>query len=131
LIALLEPRRYRDVLLSLLADYRERGRLPRWVYKDTDPAYMEGDPALSAIAEGVCRGLVPRADAVQLYRAGLKLRARRGSPPRASTVLEYGVNDFALALVAHALGHRGEARKLASASLAYRSLRSGGFLEGT
>src|SRR4051794_33937099 len=93
LLALLEPRRYRDVLLSLLADYRERGKLPRWVDKDTDPAYMEGDPALPAIADGVCRGLVPRAAARSLYAAGLKLRQRRGPPPRASTTLEYGVDD--------------------------------------
>jgi putative alpha-1,2-mannosidase len=132
LLALLEPRRYRDVLLSLLADYRDRGHLPRWVEKDTDPAYMEGDPVLPAIAEGVCRGLVPRAAAGQLYRAGLALRRRRARPPRASTALEYGADDFALALVADALGHARDARSLARASLAYRSLPpGGGYLEGT
>jgi putative alpha-1,2-mannosidase len=141
LLALLDPRRYRDVLLSLLADYRQRGKLPRWVEKDTDPAYMEGDPALPAIADGVCRGLVSRGDAEALYRAGLKQRRRRGPPPRASTTLEYGVDDFALALVADRLGHRRDARRLASASLAYRSLLDpashwvrgdlSSFLEGT
>ncbi|MFL5887223.1 MAG: glycoside hydrolase domain-containing protein [Thermoleophilaceae bacterium] len=132
LLALLEPRRDRDVLLSLLADYRQRGKLPRWVDRDTDPAYMEGDPALPAIADGVCRGLVSRPDASALYDAGLKLRRRRDRPAaRASTAYEYGVDDFALALVADRLGRRRDARRLASASLAYRSPLGGGFLEGT
>jgi putative alpha-1,2-mannosidase len=122
LLALLEPPRYRDILLSLVADYRERGKLPRWAEKNTDPAYMEGDPALPAIADGVCRGLVPRVAARELYGAGLKLRSRRGHPGRTSTALEYGVDDFALALVGDALGLHRDARRLAAASLAYRSL---------
>jgi len=122
LLALLEPRRYRDVLLSMLADYRQRHRLPRWAEKDTDPAYMEGDPAIPAIAEGFCRGLLPRSAARPLYVAGLALRAHRAAAPRASAVLEYGVADFGLALIAQGLGRRVDARKLASASLAYRSL---------
>ena len=132
LLALLEPRRYRDLLLSLLADYRDRRRLPRWPEKDTDPAYMEGDPALPAIADGVCRGLVPRAAAGQLYRAGMASRRHRPKPPRESTALQYGLDDFALALVADALGRAREARTLAAQSLAYRSPPGdGGFLEGT
>jgi putative alpha-1,2-mannosidase len=121
LLALLEPRRYRDTLLSLLADYRERGKLPRWAEKNTDPAYMEGDPALPAIADGVCRGLVPRSAAGELYGAGVKLRSRRGHPARTSTALEYAVDDLALALAGDALGLHRDARRLAAASLAYRS----------
>ena len=99
LLALIQPRRYREMLLSLLADYREGGKLPRWGEQNVDAAHMSGDPAIPAIAEGVCRGLldalrgrgaVPRrrSDLVRAAQAGAgaaRVPARQRRAPRSST----------------------------------------------
>ena len=130
LLAVTQPERYRDMLLSLLADARQLGHLPRWGEQDTDPAHMSGDPAIPAIADGVCRGLLKPADAEALYQAAVALRARRDPaldrlgylPGNPGTTLEYGVADFSLALVADALGHEADAARLEQASLNYRNV---------
>jgi len=130
LLALTQPARYRDMLLSLLADYREGGKLPRWGEQNIDAAHMSGDPAVPAIAEGVCRGLLGRDDAEALYRAAVALQAARKPeldrlgylPGAAGTTLEFGVADFSLALMADALGHGDDARRWREQSLRYRNL---------
>ena len=130
LLALIQPERYRDMLLSLLADFREGGKLPRWGEQNVDSAHMSGDPAVPAITEGVCRGLLDRDDAEALYRASVDLQAARKPeldrlgylPGNAGTTLEYGVADFSLALMADALGYGEEARRWREQSLRYRNL---------
>jgi predicted alpha-1,2-mannosidase len=130
LLALMQPERYRDMLLSLLADHREGGKLPRWKEQSIDAAHMSGDPAIPMIADGICRGQVAGDDAFALYGAARALVARRDAalgrlgwlPGRPGTTLEYGVADFALALIAHKLGKPGEARDWARRSLYYRNI---------
>jgi predicted alpha-1,2-mannosidase len=130
LLALIQPERYREMLRSLLAAYRQAGKLPRWGEQNFDAAHMSGDPAIPAIAEGVCRGLVDRTTAEALYRAAADLTQRRRPeldrlgylPMSPGTTLEFGVADFALALIADALGHDGDARRRLSDSLRYRSI---------
>ena len=130
LLALIQPERYREMLLSLLADHREAGKVPRWKEHSIDPAHMSGDPAIPMIAEGVCRGEVAGDDAFALYEAARALVAHRDAalaklgwlPNRAGTTLEYGVADFALALMANKLGKRADARELARRSLYYRNI---------
>jgi predicted alpha-1,2-mannosidase len=129
-LALTQRARYRDMLTSLLADAREGGKLPRWGEQSTDPAHMSGDPAVPMIADGVCRGVLDRATAGALYREAVALRARRPPeldrlgylPDRPGTTLEYGVADFALALMAQALGHEADAARWLAASLVYRNV---------
>jgi predicted alpha-1,2-mannosidase len=135
LLATIAPDRYRDMLLSLLAVHREGGKLPRWGEHNIDPAHMSGDPAIQTIADGVCRGVLGRTDAEALYRAAVALLGHREpelaelgylplerSSRGAGTTLEYGVADFALALVADALGEREDAARWREASLRYRLL---------
>ena len=130
LLALIQPERYREMLLSLLADHREGGKLPRWKEHSIDAAHMSGDPAIPMIADGICRGEVAGDDAFALFEAAKALVGHRDAalaklgwlPDRAGTTLEFGVADFALALIAHKLGKRGEARALAERSLYYRNL---------
>jgi predicted alpha-1,2-mannosidase len=130
LLALIQPARYREMLLSLLADHREGGKVPRWKEQSIDAAHMSGDPAIPMIAEGVCRGEVAGDDAFALYEASAALAGHRDAalaklgwlPNRPGTTLEYGVADFALALMAHKLGKRKEARALAERSLYYRNV---------
>jgi predicted alpha-1,2-mannosidase len=138
LLASLWPGRYRDMLLSLLADAREGGRLPRWGEQDLDAGHMSGDPAIPAIVDGYCRGVlrgVPSAEIHGLYDAMKALVAKREpawqakgylplqtSSRGAGTTLEYGVADFALAVMAHELGQAADARRFSSLALAYRRL---------
>ena len=130
LIATIQPERYRDMLLSLLADHREGGFIPRWKEQSIDADHMSGDPTIPMIADGVCRGLVKRKEAIALYDAAKALVTRRDPkllelgwlPDRPGTTLEYGVADFALALVAHRLGLAGEAAEHLQRALNYQNL---------
>src|SRR4051812_9341297 len=129
-LAMTQPDRYRDMLRSLLADALEGGKLPRWGEQSIDPAHMSGDPAIPMIADGVCRGVLDATTAEALYQQAVALRARRPAeldalgylPDRPGTTLEYGVADFALALMASALGHEADAQRWLQASLNYRNI---------
>lgn len=130
LIATIQPQRYREMLLSLLADYREGGFIPRWQEQTIDADHMSGDPAIPMVADGICRGIVKRKEATALYDAAKALVARRDPkllelgwlPDRPGTTLEYGVADFALALIAHRLGLAAEAAEHLQRSLNYRNI---------
>jgi predicted alpha-1,2-mannosidase len=130
LLATLQPRRYRDMLLSMY-DFRRLGsKLPRWGEQNLDANHMSGDPAIPMIADGYCRGLVGRDGARKLYAASRDLVGRRDPalaklgylPEAAGTTLEYGVADFALGLMAHGMGRRTDAKRLVHDSLRYRKL---------
>jgi predicted alpha-1,2-mannosidase len=129
LLALTQPKRYRDMLGSLLATAREAGKLPRWGEQSIDAAHMSGDPIVPMIADGYCRGMLDDETAEALYGESLALRDRRDAvlaqkgylPGRPGTTLEYGVADFALALMADGLGHDEDAAALLKASLNYRN----------
>ncbi|MEY2567110.1 MAG: hypothetical protein QOE35_1639 [Actinomycetota bacterium] len=135
LLATIQPDRYRDILLSLAADYREGGQLPRWAEQNFDAAHMSGDPAIPMIADGVCRGLLDRPEdasaLADLYQGAVELAdvhrpPELGSlgylPGRPGTTLEYGVADFSLALLANRLGHPADADHFLAGSLRYRSV---------
>ena len=130
LVATIQPERYRDMLLSLLADHREGGFIPRWKEQSIDAAHMSGDPAIPMITDGACRGLLKRKDALGLYDAAKNLVTRRDPallqlgwlPDRPGTTLEYGVADFALALLAHRLGLDADAAEHLQRSLNYRNI---------
>ena len=130
LIATIQPDRYRDMLLSLLADHREGGFIPRWKEQSIDADHMSGDPAIPMITDGVCRGVVKRKEALALYGAAKGLVQRRDPallqlgwlPDRPGTTLEYGVADFSLALLAHRLGMDAEAAEHLQRSLNYRNI---------
>ena len=129
LLATLQPDRYRDMLRSLLDDYRLGGKLPRWAEQNVDPAHMSGDPSIPMIAEGYCRGLLGDREAAGLYGAAVDLVGRRSPelarlgwlPDNAGTTLEYGVADFALAVMADGLGKGGDASRWLAGSLRYRN----------
>jgi predicted alpha-1,2-mannosidase len=129
-LALTRPARYREMLASLLADAQQGGRLPRWGEQSIDAAHMSGDPAVPMIADGVCRGLLDRRTATALYEQAVALRGHRPAeldalgflPMRPGTTLEYGIADFALALMADALGRHAEAQRWLAASLNYRNV---------
>jgi predicted alpha-1,2-mannosidase len=131
LLATLQPRRYRDMLLTLLANYREGGRVPRWGEQNFDANHMSGDPAIPMITDGVCRGgILSKAEAEDLLLAANNLVKRREAsleqigylPDRPGTTLEFGVADFALALLADSVGRGDEAVAALTDSLRYRNI---------
>ncbi|HWH29596.1 MAG TPA: GH92 family glycosyl hydrolase [Mycobacteriales bacterium] len=138
LLATVWPDRYRDMLLSLLQIARERGHLPRWAEQNLDPAHMSGDPAIPLVVDGFCRGVLDDVDPAlvdELYAEMVELVDRREtawhdkgylplqtSSRGAGTTLEYGVADFALAVMADATGRPGDADRFAAESRNYRAL---------
>jgi predicted alpha-1,2-mannosidase len=87
------------------------------------------------IADGVCRGIVGGEEAQALYDEAVKLLGRRPAGLDAkgylsladaryavATTLEYGIADFALALIAQRLGRDDEAQRWLAQSLNYRNL---------
>jgi putative alpha-1,2-mannosidase len=78
---------------------------------------MSGDPVVPMIADGYCRGLLDDDLAAALYDESVALRSHRPKeldelgflPGKPGTTLEYGVADFALALMADGLGRTEEA----------------------
>ncbi|MEY2425658.1 MAG: hypothetical protein QOI61_1230, partial [Actinomycetota bacterium] len=134
LLATLYPRRYADMLRSQLTAAQQQGHLPRWAEQNSDPGYMTGDPAVPMIADGVCRGIVKGDEAQALYAEAVALQARRepGLLPKGyltlaearyavATTLEYGVADFALALMQHQSEGQADERSVLG-SVRYRNL---------
>ena len=143
--AVLDPVRYRDMVDSLRDVAAKGGRLPRWQLGANNPGYMSGDPALPFIGEAWCRGILDEERRTELaVRMRDLVDARRpeyrdlgylpvpppdtpfaaveGGPREAGTTLEYGVADFALALMEDADGRTAEADALVASSLGYRRL---------
>ncbi len=145
LLAEIQPTRYRDMLRSLLAFQQQGGRLPRWQQGPLDASHMSGDPVIPFIGEGWCRGLLSRDERQALLPAMQALEASRreqialgylpeekpgnafeqivGGGGSTGTTLEYGLADFALALMADSAGQSDEATRLAQQSLNYRNLQ--------
>ena len=133
LTATISPRRYRDMVLSQLDNYRRSGRIPRFGEQNIDANHMSGDPAIPMIVDGYCRGVldgVAPADIEDLYRGmtelatvhrPAELRDLGYLPNQPGRTLEYGGADFALALMANELGKTTDAARWREQSLNYRN----------
>ncbi len=138
------PEIYGDMLRSLLAFHEQAGFLPRWRQGPGDASHMSGDPMMPFIGEAWCRGQLDETLRAQLWPALTNLVARRpaelaqlgylpvskpanlieqieGGSGRAGTTLEFGIADFALALMAQSAAPN-EAAAIARRSLNYRNL---------
>lgn len=126
LLSWIQPTRYVEMLRSLHAVAVQGGRLPHWGWMDRYADFMNGNPALPVIADGICRGIVPRDLAQALLTDGARLALddgpddlvahrdpvylQKGYVPHdvndsgAASTLEYATNAFSLALAADALG---------------------------
>jgi hypothetical protein len=145
LLAVIDPDAYRDMVGSMLDLHRTTGSLPRWQLAHINTGSMSGDPAIPFIAEAWCRGLVDKPIADELYDAMWSLASRRseeylrlgylpvpqpsdpadlidGGPRETGTTLEFGVAEFALALVADASGRTTDHDVLLQRSTGYRHL---------
>lgn len=137
--AVINPDAYRDMLHSL-ADFADQngGVLPRWQLGPNNPGYMSGDPVIPFIGEGWCRGLVDDTDLATRLEAQMRHLLERREPAwrdlgylptehaplwaqfeaggrDAGKTLEYGLADFALALIT-------DEEELVESSQAYEAL---------
>ena len=141
-LTLVYPERQLDMVRTLLSMYNEQGRLPRWELYGRETLTMEGDPAVSMIADTWLRGL-RQFDVELAYEAMRKAVMERGDtsllrpdnddysrlgyvPLRekhdnsVSHALEYATADYALSRMAAALGKTEDARLFSARSLGYR-----------
>ncbi|MFY9588899.1 MAG: GH92 family glycosyl hydrolase [Actinomycetota bacterium] len=142
LLALIAPDRFRDMATSMLRIAQEGGRLPRWNLMNQYADFMNGEPAIPAIVDGFCRGVVAPADVEPLYEAMRTLAldpAHHRDPvyleagfipydlvnSGASSTLEHAIADFALALMAERLGKTADRDALLKLAANYRNVVDG------
>lgn len=132
------PDRQLDMLRSLLAMGEAIGYLPRWPLAGHETGVMAGSPADMVIAESYLKGIrgFDANRAFQLMKQaalqGIGTRNRHcnehGFCPADKTggsvseTLEYAYSDFAIALLARALGEEADFRLFSERSKAYRHL---------
>jgi predicted alpha-1,2-mannosidase len=149
LLALLQPNRVDDMIQSLLAEYRESGlhSTPIWPLWGNETWCMIGYHSVPVIVDAYLKGF-RGFDAEAAYQAmkdtamhdrnGLKSYKELGyvaSEPHGeatSRTIEYAVDDWCLAKMADALGHKDDARLFYQRCANYRNLfdRTVGFFRG-
>ena len=149
LLALLQPGRVDDMIQSMLAEYRESGlhTTPIWPLWGNETWCMIGYHSIAVIVDAYFkgfRGFDPETayqamrDTAMQDRNGLKSYKELGyvaSKPReeaTSRTIEYAVDDWCLAKMAEALGHKEDAQIFYQRSANYRNLfdRTVGFFRG-
>lgn len=125
LLDLIDPQRVHDVMLSYLADYQQRGTIPRWVQANLDYGIMGGDSGSIVVAQAIADGIVTGTPADALYAAIVKqgetmpplsprehldAYVKGGYIPNdvsgigTSETQEYAIADCAISLLAHSRG---------------------------
>jgi predicted alpha-1,2-mannosidase len=143
LMTLIQPQRQRDMIRSLLDTYDHTGWLPDARVAGHNGSTQGGSNGDVVIADAVVKGL-GGFDAAKAYEAikkdgdvesdnpmahgrALKDYVRLGYMPLSETrsgsrTMEYAYNDFAIAQVAHALGHEEDARRFHERALGWQKL---------
>ncbi|WP_051238676.1 GH92 family glycosyl hydrolase [Gaetbulibacter saemankumensis] len=141
LMSLAYPRQQLDMINSMLGMYEENGWLPKWELNSTETFTMVGDPASIVITDTYLKGIhdfdVDKAYKAMLksadqitenpLRPGLKDYLEKGylttlSKGSVSTTQEYNIADYAISLMAKALGKNDDYKRFFKRSLSYRKL---------
>ena len=149
LLTLLQPQRVDDMVQSMLAEYQEAGNhsTPIWPLWGNETWCMIGYHSVAVIVEAYLKGF-RGFDAEAAYQAmrdtamqdrnGLKsyrelgyVASTRGGEATSRTI-EYTLDDWCLARMAEALGHKEDAQLFYQRSANYRNLfdRTVGFFRG-
>ncbi|HEX9600112.1 MAG TPA: glycoside hydrolase family 92 protein, partial [Mariniflexile sp.] len=141
LMSLVYPKQQSDMVKSMLEMYDENGWLPKWELNSTETFTMVGDPASIVIADTYLKG-IQDFDVQKAYKAmlkgadqiehnplrnGLKDYIEKGyvttsEKGSVSTTQEYNASDYAISLLAKALGKKDDANRFKNRSLSYRKL---------
>lgn len=124
LLALVYPKRARDMLRSIVEMQKESGHFPRWELAGTETFAQDGDPVIALLADGFAKGL-PGIDYEAVFQELMKSsdnREQNSYRPlykqylettfvpyeldsnAASSTLEYAHNDWSMARLAQSLG---------------------------
>ncbi|MCW7942027.1 lipoprotein [Streptomyces hygroscopicus] len=144
--ALVAPQVASDTAQSMVDDYQQTGRLPKWSENNGETYVMVGDPADQIIADfyafgargfdtaTALKGMVTEATEPNNNRPGLDYLEQLGWLPSngrygccdyygaASTTLEYASADFAVSALAGALGDTADQRRLVNRAQNWRNL---------
>ena len=148
LMTLVYPERQIDMVRSMVDMYKEWGWMPKWELFGRETFTMEGDPAVPVIADTWLKGLRDF-DIETAYEAFVKSATTSGKDNlmrpdvdpyiekgyiplgmysadpsgdnSVSHALEYYIADYALSLLADALGHKDDAERFLKQSLQYRN----------
>jgi predicted alpha-1,2-mannosidase len=141
LTSLVYPKQQSDMIKSMLDMYDENSWLPKWELNSTETFTMVGDPASIVIVDACLKGIqdfdfnkayyamLKGADNAENnpLRPGLKEYIEKGYlstnyPGPVSTTLEYNTSDYAISLLAKALGEKDDYKRFTKRSLSYRKL---------
>ena len=141
LMALIYPKQQSDMIKSMLDMYEENGWLPKWELNSTETFTMVGDPASIVISDTYLKG-IQDFDVEKAYQAMIKsANTLEGNPLRpglkdyiekgflttdhegpVSTTQEYNAADYAIAVLAKALGKEEDYKTFKKRSISYRKL---------
>ncbi|MEU7058523.1 lectin [Streptomyces sp. NPDC046197] len=148
--ALLAPEVASDTAQSMVDDYRQTGRFPKWSENNGETYVMVGDPADAIIADyyafgardfdtaAALKGMVANATGANNNRPGLDYLEQLGYLPSngsygccnyygpTATTLEYDSADFAVSALAGALGDTADQRRFANRAQDWRNLFNSG-----
>ncbi|MEU6217507.1 lectin [Streptomyces sp. NPDC047022] len=144
--ALIAPKAASDTAQSMLDDYRQTGRFPKWSENNGETYVMVGDPADEIIAgyyafgardfdsAAALKAMAAEATGTNNNRPGLGYLGQLGWLPSdgsygccnyygpTSTALEYNSADFAVSALAGALGDTTDQRRFADRAQGWRNL---------
>jgi predicted alpha-1,2-mannosidase len=121
LMTIIHPEKIGDMIRSILAIYREQGKLPVWHLMGCETDCMVGNPAIPVVADAILKGfddfnVVAAYEAMKksamLNERGLKFLKQYGyipydlEPEALSKCLEYAIADAALSKVARRLNYK-------------------------
>jgi predicted alpha-1,2-mannosidase len=142
LLTILQPRRVPDIIQTLLAEYRQNGHhtTPIWPLWGNETWCMIGYHSVAVIADAYLKGFrgfdgeaayQAMRDTAMQDRNGLDSYKQQGyvasKPNReaASRTIEYSFDDWSLARMAEALGHKEDAQMFYKRAANYRNLFDG------
>jgi predicted alpha-1,2-mannosidase len=137
LFTITQPRRYPDILNSMLAFYKQNGLLPVWDLSTWETGTMTGYHAIPVLADAILKN-TPGLDALTAYNAMKKSATQtvRGVPDyikygylpqdkggwSVTVTLEYAFDDYCIAQVAKKLNFMADYKTYTKRSLAYKLL---------
>ncbi|MDQ7816324.1 MAG: GH92 family glycosyl hydrolase [Melioribacteraceae bacterium] len=147
LLTIIDQKRTRDFVKTLLAKYKESGLLPVWELASNETWTMIGYHSVPVIFDAYMKGindfdlglaLEAMRKSADRDQHGLKLYRERGFIPAdkenesVSKTLEYGYDDWCIAQFAKQIGEEDDFKKYNARSLFYKNLfdTSTGFFRG-
>ena len=152
LLTIVEPQRVPSMTHSLLTEFQQggTGRLPIWPLSENETYCMIGYHSVPVITDAYFKGLLPADEAEAMYQAmrttalgdsdglngyktsGYVYSTPQGSAQSVSRTLEYAYDDWCIAKMAQALGHKEDASLFYRRAANYRNVfdTTTGFMRG-